>query len=65
MRPDEQPNNYYNRIHEAVKVVKIRDVDVDNDRNYTEQAKVLRMVKELDSVRFGVLQLTQDQKGGS
>ncbi len=47
-------------------MVKSREIDVDNDRNYTEQAKVLRMVKGLDSVRFGELQLTldQDQKRG-
>jgi hypothetical protein len=61
MRPDELPNSYYNRIIEAVEMVKSHDVDVENDRNYTEAAKVLRMVKGLDSVRFGELQLTLDQ----
>jgi hypothetical protein len=66
MRPDELPNRYYDRIIEAVEMVKSRDVDVENDRNYTETAKVLRMVKGLDSMRFGELQLTldQDQKRG-
>ncbi len=46
-------------------MVKSHDVDVENDRNYTEETKVLRMVKGLDSVQFGELQLTldQDQKG--
>jgi hypothetical protein len=66
MRPDELPYSYYNRISEVVEMVKSRDVDVENDRNYTEQAKVLRMVKGLDPLRFGELQLTldQDQKRG-
>ncbi len=52
MRTDELPNSYYNRINEVVEMVKSRDVDVDHHRNYTEQAKVLRMVR-LDPVRFG------------
>jgi hypothetical protein len=34
---------------------------VENDRNYTEPARVLRMVKGLDPARFGELQLTLDQ----
>ncbi len=66
MRPDELPNTYYNRINEAVEMVKSRGIDVETERTYTEQAKVLRMVKGLDPVRFGELQLTldQDQKRG-
>ncbi len=66
MRPDELPNSYYNRINEAVEMVKSRGIDVESERTYTEQAKVLRMVKGLDPVRFGELQLTldQDQKRG-
>ncbi len=36
-------------------------VDFEHDRNYTEPARVLRMVKGLDSMRFGELQLTLDQ----
>ncbi len=42
-------------------MVKSRDVDVENDRNYTEDARVLRMVKGLDPVQFCKLQLTLDQ----
>jgi hypothetical protein len=61
MRPDELPNSYYLRIDEAVEMVKSRDVDFESERNYTEQGKVLRMVKGLDPVRFGELQLTLDQ----
>ncbi len=47
-------------------MVKNRGIDVESERTYTEQAKVLRMVKGLDLVRFGELQLTldQDQKRG-
>ncbi len=37
-------------------MVKSRNVDVETDRNYTEDASVLRMVKGLDPVRFGELQ---------
>ncbi len=55
MKPDELTNSYYNRIIEAVKMVKSHDVDIENDRNYTEQAKVLRMIKGLDPVQFGKL----------
>ncbi len=66
MRPDELPNRYYNRINEAVEMVKRQGIDVETERTYTEQSKVLRMVKGLDPVRFGELQLTmdQDQKRG-
>jgi hypothetical protein len=66
MRPDELPNSYYNRINEAVEMVKSQGVDVKSERNYTEQAKLLRLVKGLDPLRFGELQLTldQDQKRG-
>ncbi len=39
-------------------MVKRRDVNVDNDKDYTKPARVLRMVK---GVRFGELQLTLDQ----
>jgi hypothetical protein len=42
-------------------MVKSRDVDVENDRNYSEPARLLRMAKGLDPVRFGELQLTLDQ----
>ena len=61
MRPDELPISYFNRIIQAIDMVKSRDVDVENDRNYTEDQRVLRMVKGLDPVRFGELQLTLDQ----
>ncbi len=66
MRPDESPNSYYNRINEAVEMVQSQGVGVESARHYTEQAKVFRMVKGLDPVRFGELQLTldQDQKRG-
>jgi hypothetical protein len=66
MRPDELPISYFNRIIQAIDMVKSRDVDVENDRNYTEDQRVLRMVKGLDPARFGELQLTldQDQKRG-
>jgi hypothetical protein len=47
-------------------MVKSQGVDVESERYYTEQAKVLRMVKGPHPVRFGELQLTldQDQKRG-
>ncbi len=61
MRPDELPISYCNRIIQAIDMVKSRDVDVENDRNYTEDQRMLRMVKGLDPVRFGELQLTLDQ----
>jgi hypothetical protein len=61
MRPDELPISYFNRIIQAIDMVKSRDVDVENDRNYTEDQRVLRMVKGLDPARFGELQLTLDQ----
>ncbi len=61
MRPDELPNSYCNRINEAVEMVKSQGVDVESGRNYTEQAKVLRMVKGLDPVRFSELQLSSNQ----
>jgi hypothetical protein len=61
MRLNELPISYFNRINQAIEIVKSRDVDVETDRNYTESARVLRMVKGLDPVRFGELQLTLDQ----
>jgi hypothetical protein len=61
MRPDELPISYFNRIMQAMDMVKSRDVDVENDRNYTEPARVLRMIKGLDPVRFSQLKLTLDQ----
>jgi hypothetical protein len=66
MKPDELPNSYYNCINEAVDMVKSQGVDVESERTYSEKAKVLRMVKGLDSVRFGELRFTldQDQKRG-
>jgi hypothetical protein len=47
MRPDELPISYFNLIIQAIYMVKSRDVDVENDRNYTEDQRVLRMVKGL------------------
>ncbi len=61
MRPDELTISYFNRIIQAIDMVKSRGVDVENERHYTEEARVLRMVKGLDPVRFGELQLTLDQ----
>jgi hypothetical protein len=61
MRPDELPISYFNRIIQAIDMVKSRNLDVETDRNYTEDARVLRMVKGLDPARFGELQLTFDQ----
>jgi hypothetical protein len=61
MGPDELPISYFNRIIQAIDMVKSRDLDVENDKNYTEPARMLRMVKRLDPVRFGKLQLTLDQ----
>ncbi len=61
MRTDELLISYFNRIVQAIDLVKSRDVDVKTDRNYTEPVRVLRMVKGLDPVRFGELQLTPDQ----
>jgi hypothetical protein len=65
MRPDELPNSYYNRINEAVEMVKSRGVDVESERTYTEQAKVLRMVKGLDPVRFGAHLGSRPKEGPS
>ncbi len=59
MRPDELI--YYNHINETVEMVKSQVVDIESERHYTEQANALRMVKWLDPVRFGKLQLTLDQ----
>jgi hypothetical protein len=42
----------------AIDMVESLDIDVENGRNYT---RVLRMVKGLDPVWFGKLQLTSDQ----
>jgi hypothetical protein len=63
MRPDELSNSYYNRINEAIAMIKSQGVDVESERHYTELAKVLRMVKGLDPVRLQ-LTLDQDQKRG-
>jgi hypothetical protein len=60
-RPVELPISYLNHIIQAIDMVNSRDVDVKNGRNYTEPARVLRMVKGLDPVRLGELQLTLDQ----
>jgi hypothetical protein len=52
MRSDELPFSYFDRIIQAIDMVKSRKVDVENDRNYTEPARVLRIEKRLDQARF-------------
>jgi hypothetical protein len=47
MRPDELPISYFNHIIQVIDMVKSRDVDVENYRNYREP---VRMIKEPDAV---------------